>query len=76
MQVVLTGWRYGLHKIKLTQYLCLHTTWDLARSLQATDDLLFGRRVIVEFPVGSNPFDVKIDLLEIGAYSEMLNPNP
>ena len=74
MQVVLTGWRHGLNKIKLTQYLRAHTTWGLAQSKQATDDLLFGKRVIADFPDTADRFNVKIDLLEIGAHSEISAP--
>ena len=47
-KVVITGWRYSLKKITLTQAIQVYTGLGLAAAKKCTDDLLAGKTVAFE----------------------------
>jgi hypothetical protein len=63
----LTGWRYGLRKVSMTQALQRHARLSLSEAKQVTDRVLDGELVDIECPTESDRLLLGEALVALGA---------
>lgn len=68
--VIITGWRSGLHKIRMTKLIREYTDLGLKVSKNCTDRVLDGETVTVAVETDDHATQLAVRLQQIGAVTE------